>query len=102
MVTYDVVHFPRDASQKREFLCFTKFGEKKVDFCTLVFVRTTTREQGTGPMSCNPSYYSYIRWIDILIDFCVVIMRSCLSLSLSKGVLIVESWVNFSLCTSAN
>jgi len=76
-----VVHFPRDASQKREFLCFTKFGEKKVDFCTLVFVRTTTREEGTGPMSCNPSYYSYIRWIDILIDFCVIIAELFVSIT---------------------
>ena len=28
-------------------------NEKKVDFCTLVFVRNTIREEGTGPMSCN-------------------------------------------------
>ena len=46
--------FPsRDASQKSENFCFTKMSEKKVDFCTLVFVRNTIREEGTGPMSCN-------------------------------------------------
>ena len=45
--------FPfRDASPEENF-CFTKMSKKKVDFCTLVFVRNTIREEGTGPMSCN-------------------------------------------------
>lgn len=69
-------------------------SEKKVDvFVQLIavwflYVIRVRRSR----LSCNPSYCSYIRWIDILIDFCVVIAELFVSLSLSKGVFIVESY----------
>ena len=73
----------RRVPRKRANFCFTKMSEKKVDFFVhliagvwFLYVIPCVRK---SRLSCNPRHCSYVRWIDILIDFDA--LESCLSLS---------------------
>jgi len=82
-VTFNVMRFPRETRPKRRAnFCFTKMSEKKADFflqlIAVVWFFLYVIRVRKSRLSCNPRYCSYVRWIDILIDFDA--LESCLSL----------------------